>query len=223
MITMTLNKALDYVDDIGLSDYPIEVEGHRETLNNKILNHYDAQQIGFETIEKFSFALKRRMHEIMPYYNQMYRSELLVIDPLNTLKMHSEDSSSSTSTETTDGTSITDATNNTTGKNVSYTMPQTALGGDEDYADSANDSVGAGTSSANATNTGQSDGTTTATSTSDVEGFQGSQSDLLQRYRDTFLNIDMEIIDRLSDLFLGIWEIPNTQYESDRRPYGRIF
>ena len=32
-----------------------------------------------------------------------------------------------------------------------------------------------------------------------------SESELLNMYRETFLNIDMMVIDELSELFLGIW------------------
>ena len=40
-----------------------------------------------------------------------------------------------------------------------------------------------------------------------VEGKHGgdSYSDLLMKYRDTFLNIDLQVIDEFKDLFMGLW------------------
>lgn len=67
---------------LGLNDYPIFDETHREILNNKIIRHYYFREIGFETVEQFRFMLRRTMHEIMPYYNKLYESELLVTEPM---------------------------------------------------------------------------------------------------------------------------------------------
>ena len=41
-----------------------------------------------------------------------------------------------------------------------------------------------------------------------VQGKQGgiSMSKMITEFRQTFLNIDMMIIDNLSDLFFGLWE-----------------
>lgn len=67
---------------MGLTDYPIFDESYRSKLNNKILAHYRFREIGFETAGLFVDRLNTRMNEIMPYYNQLYESELLKFDPL---------------------------------------------------------------------------------------------------------------------------------------------
>lgn len=74
----------DYGFDIGLQEYPIFDESYRETLNKKILDHYWFHEIEYETPERFVFELNRKMAEIMPFYNQYYKSELLAVDPLLT-------------------------------------------------------------------------------------------------------------------------------------------
>jgi hypothetical protein len=57
--------------------------------------------------------------------------------------------------------------------------------------------------------TDDSETTSTGTSKNDVlnneEGFNQSQADLLLKYRQTFINIDVLIIDELSDLFMQIY------------------
>lgn len=71
--------------NIGLDSYPIFDEAYREGLNQKIINHYYFREIGLETAALFSFFLRRKMSEIMPFYNQLYESAKLKIEPLTRL------------------------------------------------------------------------------------------------------------------------------------------
>ena len=80
--TPTLDNLIRNNFDIGLKDYPIFMEEHREQLNNKIIEHYRFREIGLETPMLFKLYLNRKMNEIMPYYNQLYESELLEFDPI---------------------------------------------------------------------------------------------------------------------------------------------
>ena len=61
---------------LGLSDYPIFNEAYRSQLNDKIIRRYYFREIGQETLELFRWYMRTKMFEIMPYYNQMYESEL---------------------------------------------------------------------------------------------------------------------------------------------------
>lgn len=72
------------VKDIGLNDYPIYDESHREELNQKIINHFFFREIGFETFGVFKFKLRAKMHEIMPYYNELYKTLDIDYDMLST-------------------------------------------------------------------------------------------------------------------------------------------
>ena len=69
---------------IALNNYPIFDEGHRAILNNKIIRHYYFREICCDSPERFNFYLETKMDEIMPYYNQLYKSELLEYNPLAT-------------------------------------------------------------------------------------------------------------------------------------------
>jgi hypothetical protein len=66
----------------GLMDYPIFDEAYRETLNQKIINHFRYCELGSETPGRFKHYLNSMMDEIMPYYNKLYRTELLEFNPL---------------------------------------------------------------------------------------------------------------------------------------------
>ena len=72
--TVTIRQLLQNNFDLGLKDYPIYQEEHREVLNNKILNHYLMSEIGQETPELFKIYLNNTMNEIMPNYNILYKA-----------------------------------------------------------------------------------------------------------------------------------------------------
>lgn len=81
--TLMDDKNVKPLLDKALSTYPL-YEGKNEVtyanipkrseLNQKLLNTYKYREIGFETIGRFLDELEISMNEIMPYYNQLYKS-----------------------------------------------------------------------------------------------------------------------------------------------------
>ena len=71
-----LDNSWDKVFDF---DFPIFDENYREPLCKKILKHFYTREIGEETVGLWKLRLDDRMNEIMPYYNQLYESELISI------------------------------------------------------------------------------------------------------------------------------------------------
>lgn len=229
--TIELRYLIEGNYDLGLKDYPIFDESYREQLNNKIIQHYYFREIGFETEALFKNRLNQKMNEIMPYYNQMYESSKLKIDPLSTIDL--EEVFSRKSKTTGEGTSSTSGTGNNTnnfnstdttdyGKISKFsdiaqaqTTPNEIL--NDRYLTSATVDDGQDKNTNTRTNTSQTESTTSGTSTDKRnldedttltrKGNNGiaSESELLNIYRETFLNIDMMIIDDLDELFLGIW------------------
>ena len=55
-------------------DYPIFDHAYKSVLETKIIEHFYFREIGLENYGKFKFFLARKMREIMPYYNQFYKS-----------------------------------------------------------------------------------------------------------------------------------------------------
>lgn len=179
--------------NIGLDVYPIFDVAYRPTLNKKILDHYWNQEIGLETVELFVFNLRRKMNEIMPLYNQFYTSQLLDVEPFITFDTDSSTSTASESEAT--NTSTSDAT----ARAASSEPPQMQLSANEDYATGVTDNV------SKAENEAAANSNETSTGTVNTRGFSGAMSDLLLRYRDTFLNIDVQIIEECRELFMGLW------------------
>ena len=77
-----INEVVNSVANDIVGDYPIFDEEYRGVLNAKILKHYYTREIGEETVGLWKFRLNTRMNEIMPYYNQLYKSQLIKFNPL---------------------------------------------------------------------------------------------------------------------------------------------
>lgn len=266
-------------------DFPIFDESYRNVLETKILKHYYTREIGLETVGLWKLKLDTKLNEIMPFYNQLYKSELIEFNPLydvdltrdhnlkreETTKQDATENGKTektgsvddnTHTETSDNQNSESTTNiqNTTGSTSKEQLgaskthydkysdtPQGSLQNvqNDTYLTNArmiNDTdsqTGETTVSGNDT----SKGTTTANSNTDgtnnternvstndseeksvsqnlnknlnsiddyiehVKGKNGgvSFSAMLNEFRTTFLNIDMQIIDELSDLFMNLW------------------
>lgn len=77
-----LDKAVPKVFDF---EWPIFDEEYRVPLEKKILRYFYTREIGCETYGLWKLMLQNKLCEIMPYYNQLYKSELLIagVNPLN--------------------------------------------------------------------------------------------------------------------------------------------
>lgn len=204
--TLELFEVIELADgDIGLNTYPIWDEAYREKLNSKIVNHYHNREIGVETVSMFRFAMSRRMAEVMPYYNDLYKTTQLQFDPLSTVDLRTISTGTSEAVSETESDSETSTKSGGTSRAVNSNLPQVQLSGRGDYATSAADTnsstEGEGTSKENASATTRDE----RDSETHMSGYQGVASELVQRYRDTLLNIDLMVINELSDLFMMIW------------------
>lgn len=185
--------------NIGLADYPIFDESYRAHLNDKIIEHYYFREIGLETAGLFKRLLNRKMNEIMPYYNQLYKSEMIKIEPL--LRVDLMETFHRTDNGEFNGT-MSDTTNNF---NVYSDTPQGTLSTpeiqDNTYASSASKDENTQNTNTNQTTDNVLD------HTKHNWGNPGTRSDseMLQEYRNTFLNIDMLIIEELEPLFMQIF------------------
>lgn len=267
-----------------------EEEAHRALLLKKILLHYYSREIGYETVGLWKLKLNQKMIEIMPYYNQLYESELLKFDPLQNVDVththegeynddekvdnlrntenheatHTEQVSDTTenvtlrhSRTTTQGNDV--RTNDIVSNGESWTLfSDTPQGGINGIANASSGSVSDNSYLTNATHvittpdeqsvtqshgniveTYNADGdkadTTVGHAEVDTQGTKNTNgkitddnakntqgtdayenkdigkigtetySEMLQKYRDTFLNIDLMVIRELEPLFMGLW------------------
>lgn len=273
-------------------DIPFFDEAYRLPLEKKIIMHYYTREISGEVVGIWKLWLNNRMREIMPYYNQLYKSALIEFDPLLTKKFTEEysgeaskdtsgnidftgnktdsqitsENNTKTSAGSTSNTSRTDenGTTNESGSTVSNSSnsdnaterrlysdtPQGGLNNveDETYLTNYTKNLGLANATATSNITTSNDGETSNSSTTtnggstsltdngtknqsvnvtdnvlqntasdentnttesflrSITGYDGgSASKLLQEFRDTFINIDVRIIDELGDLFFNLW------------------
>ena len=99
LATQTIHDLRNKGWDFGLKDYPIWNEEYRDTLNAKLLNEYEFEEIGQETPDMFTFYLNRAMQKIMPYYVQLYQTTTLQLDILNQYDFKEEEDSNYTDTK----------------------------------------------------------------------------------------------------------------------------
>lgn len=226
ILTVELGSLVENGFDLGLDTYPIFDEDYRAPLNAKIVEHFYFREIGQETPALFRRFLNRKMNEIMPFYNQLYKSALLDFDPLSNYDMRTEGSTTGTSdqsrdysrTENTNTKATSDTVNDTdsTARTVVSATPQMQLSGNEDYATNLTDSNSSTTAKGTSTQDSSADSaasdTTKASSktledyVTHVSGISGiTKAQALMQFRDTFLNIDMMVIGDLNELFMGIY------------------
>lgn len=194
-------------------EYPIFDENYRHVLNTKILKHYYINEIGLETYALWKLRLNTKMNEIMPYYNQLYKSELYTFNPLYDIditRQHKVDKTEDSTTSTKD-TSTTEQNNGNVHADAYSDTPQGGIAGVEKLNYLTNYRKVTDDNTLNSKISGNTDTDTGITSLESyietVKGKQGvrNYSDLLKDFRSTFLNIDMQVIDALSDLFMLLW------------------
>lgn len=216
-------------------------EDYRKVLYKKILKHYYTREIGAETVGLWQLWVNTRLEEIMPYYNQLYESELIKIEPLKNVDYSrtydkkgvgsKQETGRADSTNTDSGTSESSRTSNgssseSSGSTDLYSdTPQGAITGLEEMKYLTNARKVDATGSSSDSNTEKYNGsesntahlisdTANTTTHDDSEVYTekivgktdgASMSALLMEFRQSFLNIDMQVIGEFSDLFINLW------------------
>lgn len=216
--TVTLRQIIQSGFDIGLKDYPIYNEEHRETLNNMIINHYLMSEIGQETPELFRIYLNNTMNEIMPRYNLMYKALDEYYEQqslLGNIDLTTTETISGTNNQTNSGTDTVKNYINQSGKNIRMDTPQGELAlQDIDaqtvYATEATISKAIADGDDNKTITEHGaivDSISTQTRTNHVHGNNGGKYslDIINQMNDSIYNVDAQIIKELQPLFFGLY------------------
>ena len=78
---MELNKVEKYFKVFNFNyDFYIDNENIKRKFEEKFIDEYFFNEIGSETVFKFQHRLKTRLNKIMPYYKQLYQTELAAKD-----------------------------------------------------------------------------------------------------------------------------------------------
>lgn len=199
-------------------DYPIFDVAYKNVFETHFIRNFYMREIGFETEGLFKFNLETWLTINMPYFNQLFESELMTYDPLTNAKTN--DSSTRKNDGTANGTSNQNGNSTSSANNFNRSLgsnnPDTRLTitsndgeGVIEYAseigeNSENNST---TSTGSATQTSNNTIDSTETYVASKTGKIGdvSFSKLMTEYRDSLLRIEKRIFNEMNQLFMLIY------------------
>lgn len=201
-------------------EYPIFDTNYKKRLETKILKHYYTREISEETVGLWKLRLNAKLNEIMPYYNQLYESELIKIEPIvnydHTKQGNNRGDSTRSQTDIFSG-SINDTSDGNTTRNrenLFQDTPQNGLSDVRELKYLTNATIDNDNDTTHATDVTVTNNSNTMNGSENhkddyfehISGYSGtSGSKLLEEYRKTFLNIDLMVINELEPLFFGLW------------------
>lgn len=224
-----ISISIPYIFD----EFPIFDDTYRNVLCSKILKHFYTREIGFETFGLWKLKLNTKLQEIMPYYNQMYKSALIEFNPLEPLHIETsktvenaknrreDNSENSLAKGKADNITINETADSSNKLDKYSETPQGTLEGVEngDYLTNARkieDSTERNQSVKNNASTTQASTLTgnTQENINTVEKYletiKGNNTrkdfgELLVSARNSFINVDLLVIDELEELFIQLW------------------
>ena len=182
----------------------------RKNFIQKFYDEYMFREIGFETVERFKRSLLGKLNKIMPYYTQLYHTELesksinflLNKDLIETFEREVSGSSEVNSNSTTNANGISTVNNN----DIMYDTPNSRIDDITKYPTQGSQGENNATSSSNGTSTSNQTGENTQSERTSLtsKGNIGitSSAQLLKEWREVIINIDEMILNDLEDLFM---------------------
>ena len=207
MSKYTLQLRFLYEDEnFNLFDFPYNLYNNdlKPWFEEKFYQHFMFYEIGFDTIGMFKQRLMSKLNDIFPYYKQLYETEIRAkgID-----FMLNKDLKESYIRELTSNSNSNQESNVTSNSLSTAGQLTPSLIANSQKIDKFMDSAQKDNSSSNSTSTGESNGNSREEYTLTSQGNIGitSSAELLTKWRETLLNIDLMIFEECNDLFMQIF------------------
>ena len=207
MSKYTLELRYLYEDEnFNLFDFPYNLYNNdlKPWFEEKFYQHFMFYEIGFDTIGMFKQRLMTKLNDIYPYYRQLYETEIRSkgID-----FMLNKDLKESYVRELTSNSNSNQESNVTSNSLSTAGQLTPSLIANSQKIDKFMDSAQKDNSSSNSTSTGESNGNSKEEYTLTSQGNIGitSSAELLTKWRETILNIDLMIFEECNDLFMQIF------------------
>ena len=207
MSKYTLELRYLYEDEnFKLFDFPYNLYDNdlKPWFQEKFFHHFMFYEIGFDTIGMFKQRLMSKLNDIFPYYKQLYETEIRTkgID-----FMLNKDLKESYVRELTSNSNSNQESNVTSNSLSTAGQLTPSLIANSQKIDKFMDSAQKDNSSSNSTSTGESNGNSREEYTLTSQGNIGitSSAELLAKWRETILNIDLMIFEECNDLFMQIF------------------
>ena len=207
MSNYTLELRYLYKDKkFKLFDFPYNLYDNdlKPWFEEKFFQHFMFYEIGFDSVAMFKQRLMSKLNDIFPYYKQLYETEIasksvdfLLNKDLKESYVRELTSNSNSSQES-----------NTASSGLSTSGQLTpSLISNSQKIDKFMDTAQKDESSSNATSTGESTGNSKEEYTLTSQGNIGitSSAELLAKWREVLLNIDLMIFEECNDLFMQIF------------------
>ena len=207
MSKYTLELRYIYEDEnFTLFDFPYNLYDNdlKPWFEEKFFQHFMFYEIGFDTIGMFKQRLMSKLNDIFPYYKQLYETEIRTkgID-----FMLNKDLKESYVRELTSNSNSNQESNVTSNSLSTAGQLTPSLIANSQKIDKFMDTAQKDNSSSNSTSTGESNGNSREEYTLTSQGNIGitSSAELLAKWRETILNIDLMIFEECNDLFMQIF------------------
>ena len=185
----------------------------KQYFEEKFKNHFFLYEIGFETVGLFKQQLQMTLNEIYPYYKQLYETEIRC---KNIDFMLNKDLKETIIKEVVgEGTSVVNSTQTNTSNSSSndllttHDTPQNQVKDLDRFMSSAQKSnsnnENTNTGNANTTSTGNTKSTDKTELLSQGNIGITSSADLLSKWREVLINIDLLMFEELKKLFLLVY------------------
>ena len=189
-------------------DFPIFDEAYRNVLCSKILRHYYTREICVETYGLWKLRLQTKLTEIMPFYNQLYESELIKFNPLYDVDLQTRHEGEKFGTEngkTSETNVYNDKTDNLESGSRTYNDREIEIGNVNNQNSSVekqnNTGEKVGVSNLSENNDSQKVGATNSSESNDSQKFNNAKSIEKENYDETKVGSTNETknIDRSED------------------------
>ena len=213
--TIELRTVVNHTDIFNNLDFPFYTNDIelKEKFKKQFIEYYYYDEIGFSTIDKFVSRLHNLLHIKMDYYKQIYETELRSKDIDFMLNKDLEESyekeinSNSESVNT--GTNTSNINSKTSSENKTLTTPNQQYTLNNNYVDGINqndvNNTSTGTNSVNSQNVSKGNGKEITKLISKGNIGITSSAELLEKWRNVIININEQIIEDCSILFMGVY------------------
>lgn len=213
--TIELRTVVNHTDIFNNLDFPFYTNDIelKEKFKKQFIEYYYYDEIGFPTIDKFVSRFHNLLHIKMDYYKQLYETELRSKDIDFMLNKDLEETyekevnSNAENTNTTNNTS--NVNSKTSSENKTLTTPNQQYTLNNNYVDGINqndvNNNSTGTSNIKSENISKGNGREFTKLVSKGNIGITSSAELLEKWRNVIININEQIINDCSILFMGVY------------------
>ena len=189
-----------------LFDFPYNLYDNdlKPWFEEKFFQHFMFYEIGFDSVAMFKQRLMSKLNDIFPYYKQLYETEIACKNIDFMLNKDLKESYVRDLTSSSNSSQESNAASN--GLSTAGQLTPSLIANSEKI-DKFMDSAQKDVSSSNTTSNGESTGNSKEEYTLISQGNIGitSSAELLDKWRQVLLNIDLMIFEECNDLFMQIF------------------